>query len=83
MLSLWSDFVVFQSVDWREELLLQGLQWGWFHRFKLHIIINDKGELFSFAVTQANVDDKELLKNEDFFECFLNHFFWRLLFSFQ
>jgi IS5 family transposase len=39
---------------------------GWFHGFKLHIIINDKGELLSFAVTQANVDDMELLKNEGF-----------------
>lgn len=39
---------------------------GWFHGFKLHIIINDKGELLSFAVTQANVDDREPLKNEGF-----------------
>jgi Transposase DDE domain len=39
---------------------------GWFHGFKLHIIINDKGELLSFAVTQANVDDREPLKNESF-----------------
>jgi hypothetical protein len=37
---------------------------GWFHGFKLHIIINDKGELLSFCVTQANVDDREPLKNE-------------------
>jgi len=39
---------------------------GWFHGFKLHIIINDKGELLSFCVTQANVDDREPLKNEGF-----------------
>lgn len=39
---------------------------GWFHGFKLHIIINDKGQLLSFAVTQANVDDREPLKNEGF-----------------
>jgi len=39
---------------------------GWFHGFKLHIIINDKGELLSFAVTQANVDDREPLNNEGF-----------------
>lgn len=39
---------------------------GWFHGFKLHIIINDKGELLSFAVTQANVDDREPLKNDAF-----------------
>jgi hypothetical protein len=39
---------------------------GWFYGFKLHIIINDKGELLSFAITQANVDDREPLKNEGF-----------------
>lgn len=41
---------------------------GWFHGFKLHIIINDKGQLLSFAVTQANVDDREPLKNEGFLQ---------------
>jgi hypothetical protein len=39
---------------------------GWFHGFKLHIVINDKGELLSFCVAQANVDDREPLKNEVF-----------------
>lgn len=39
---------------------------GWFHGFKLHIIINDKAELLSFAVTQTNVDGREPLKNEGF-----------------
>ena len=39
---------------------------GWFHGFKLHIIINDKGEILSFCITQANVDDREPLKNEGF-----------------
>lgn len=41
---------------------------GWFHGFKLHIIINDKGEILSFAVTQANVDNREPLKNEGFLQ---------------
>lgn len=39
---------------------------GWFYGFKLHIVINDKGEILSFAVTQANVDDREPLNNEGF-----------------
>ena len=39
---------------------------GWFHGFKLHIVINDKGEILTFSVTQANVDDREPLKNENF-----------------
>lgn len=41
---------------------------GWFHGFKLHIIINDRGEILSFCVTQANVDDREPLKNEGFLQ---------------
>src|SRR3970282_493711 len=39
---------------------------GYFYGFKLHIVINDKGEILSFAITQANVDDREPLKNETF-----------------
>ncbi len=34
---------------------------GWFFGFKLHIIINDKGELLNFVITQANVDDRQPL----------------------
>ncbi|MDM1458397.1 IS982 family transposase [Myroides odoratimimus] len=47
---------------------------GWFHSFKLHIIINDKGEILSFAITQANVNDRDPLKNEGF----LNNIFGKL-----
>ena len=39
---------------------------GWFFGFKLHIIINDKGELLDFMLTQGNVDDREPLKNKSF-----------------
>jgi hypothetical protein len=41
---------------------------GWFFGFKLHLIINDKGELLNFVVTQGNVDDRGPLKNERFVE---------------
>jgi len=41
---------------------------GWFYGFKLHIVINKKGEVLNFAVTQANVDDREPLKNEYFLQ---------------
>lgn len=34
---------------------------GWFFGFKLHLIINDKGELLNFILTQANVDDRQPL----------------------
>ena len=33
---------------------------GWFYGFKLHLIINDRGELISFYLTKANVDDRNL-----------------------
>lgn len=39
---------------------------GWFFGFKLHIIINDKGEILSFVITQGNVDDREPLNSESF-----------------
>jgi hypothetical protein len=39
---------------------------GWFYAFKLHLVINDRGELLNIALTPENVDDrkpvKELLK---------------------
>ena len=35
---------------------------GWFYGFKLHIVINHKGELMSFMITQGNVDDRKPLK---------------------
>lgn len=39
---------------------------GWFYGFKLHIIVNDKGELLDFIITQANIDDREPLKRDNF-----------------
>uniref|UniRef100_UPI00261718F4 IS982 family transposase n=1 Tax=uncultured Tenacibaculum sp. TaxID=174713 RepID=UPI00261718F4 len=41
---------------------------GWFYGFKLHIIINDKGEILNFTITQANQDDRTPLKNERFLD---------------
>lgn len=35
---------------------------GWFHGFKLHIVINDKGELLDFMITRASEDDRAPLK---------------------
>ena len=37
---------------------------GWFHGFKLQIIINNKGEILNFAITQVNLDDTQPLKQE-------------------
>ena len=32
---------------------------GWFYGFKLHLVINDQGELLSALVTAGNVDDRK------------------------
>lgn len=31
---------------------------GWFFGFKLHLVLNERGELLSFALTPGNVDDR-------------------------
>ncbi len=31
---------------------------GWFYGFKLHLVVNDRGELLAFRVTPGNVDDR-------------------------
>ena len=37
---------------------------GWFYGFKLHLIINDRGEILKFMITPGNTDDREPLRNE-------------------
>jgi hypothetical protein len=32
---------------------------GWFFGFKLHLVVNDQGELLAFCLTPGNVDDRE------------------------
>jgi hypothetical protein len=32
---------------------------GWFYGFKLHLVVNEKGELLNFCVTAGNVSDKK------------------------
>jgi len=41
---------------------------GFFFGFKLHLIVNEKGDLLNFQITQANIDDREPLKNPKFTE---------------
>lgn len=40
---------------------------GWFYGFKLHLVVDDKGEILSFMITRGNVDDRvpvpTLIKN--------------------
>ncbi|MDR0684907.1 MAG: IS982 family transposase [Spirochaetaceae bacterium] len=38
---------------------------GWFYGFKLHLVINDCGEICSFCLTSGNVDDR----NMDVIDC--------------
>ena len=41
---------------------------GWFYGFKLHLVINDKGEIIQWQLTPGNCDDREPLKNNKFTE---------------
>ena len=34
---------------------------GWFYGFKLHLLINEKGDLLGFEVTSGNTDDRQPL----------------------
>ena len=40
---------------------------GWFYGFKLHLLVDDCGDLLSFRITRGNVDDRiplpEMLEN--------------------
>ncbi len=38
---------------------------GWFYGFKLHLMVNEKGELLSYAITKGNTDDRniDMIKN--------------------
>jgi hypothetical protein len=36
---------------------------GWFFGFKLHLIINDQGEILAFMLTAGNVDDRRPVPN--------------------
>lgn len=41
---------------------------GWFYGFKLHLVINNKGEIIQWQLTPGNCDDREPLKNKKFTE---------------
>jgi len=32
---------------------------GWFYGFKLHLVVNDQGQILAFCLTPGNVDDRE------------------------
>lgn len=32
---------------------------GWFYGFKLHLVVNDRGDLLAFCLTPGNVDDRQ------------------------
>ena len=32
---------------------------GWFYGFKLHLVVNDRGEILAFHLTPGNVDDRQ------------------------
>gem|GEM_PF-5886991 len=58
---------------------------GWFYGFKLHLVVNDEGELLAFCLTPGNIDDRRpapgLTKAlfGQLFGCLFGSFFGRLL----
>lgn len=46
---------------------------GWFYGFKLHLVINDKGEIIDFQFTQANVNDRAPLEDKNFTKSYLEN----------
>nr|WP_201288638.1 IS982 family transposase [Sphingobacterium composti Ten et al. 2007 non Yoo et al. 2007] len=50
---------------------------GWFYGFKLHLIINDRGEILNFLISQGNMDDREPLKKRKFPEKNIWKAIWR------
>ncbi|WP_395168362.1 transposase [Piscirickettsia salmonis] len=38
-----------------------GSTMGWFYGFKLHLTVNDMGELMAFKLSQATTDDRVVL----------------------
>nr|WP_238640203.1 IS982 family transposase [Chryseobacterium elymi] len=69
------DYNQFTFVSTRDIAATGKSTMGWFYGFKLHIIINDKGEFLSLCVTQANIDDREPLKNETFLKAIFGELF--------
>lgn len=49
-----SQHRVFQELAKKSESTI-----GWYFGFKLHLVINDKGEIMAFKLTAANVDDRK------------------------
>lgn len=41
---------------------------GWFYGFKLHLIVNEKGEILKFSLTSGNTNDRNPLKSKSFIE---------------
>lgn len=41
---------------------------GWFFGFKLHLVVNEKGDILNFVITQGNIDDRAPLSDSTFLE---------------
>lgn len=48
---------------------------SWFYGFKLHLVTNDKEEIVHFLITNANVNDRQPLKDKTFHENIFGKFF--------
>jgi len=52
---------VFQGIAQRGKSTI-----GYFFGFKLHLIVNDQGEIIEFVITPGNIDDRQPLKDGNF-----------------
>lgn len=50
---------------------------GWFFEFKLHLIINDRGDILNFMFIPGNIDDSETLYSEFFYQEGKGQTLWR------
>lgn len=41
---------------------------GWFFGFKLHLVVNEKGDILNFVITPGNIDDRAPLNDSNFLE---------------
>ena len=54
---------VFKGIAQRDKCSM-----GWFFGFKLHLICNEKGEIFNFMITPGDIDDRKPLEYKAFID---------------
>jgi hypothetical protein len=53
-----SNYRIYSHKVFKEFASIGKSSTGWFYGFKLHLIVNDRGDILSFCLTPGNVDDR-------------------------